>query len=439
MIELLALGTVALLGLLLVEQLVRQSMLAVRLLLVLVVILVLLDGVLPPPSAGGFTVTYFDALFTAMAAAGVARLLRVRRLTWSQRGLVAICLLVLLSVMRGVGPNGVDAAVREARNFLYFFGGALYFSTVDPTEQLREAVGRWWTIAAMGLAAIVLVRWGALAAGLPPVGVLTRSVEAGGIRVIDNRNTLVIVEAMMMIIPLWLGGTAQRWERSLLIGFLPILILLQHRTIWIVTIVGIVLIVFRGRTVGNKALAAIVGAAVVIGIGVLATLPEPGAEDAGVVERSPSDSGTLEWRYQSWVNLVFSDWEAASLAAGRPFGGAYERQVNGYKVSTVPHNFYVETLLRIGVVGLVLMAALYAYALRRMHRGRHGNQQQLLSSETLFVILVLQLVYITFWTPDVEQGVLLGLALALANRPGPWTPPDQTSAVRYLPALQGRA
>jgi O-antigen ligase len=79
-----------------------------------------------------------------------------------------------------------------------------------------------------------------------------------------------------------------------------------------------------------------------------------------------------------------------------------------------PHNFYLETMLRSGVIGLVALIALTAGLLRALWRTPgEGRHRGLLGPAVLPAPVAMQLVWFITWVPGAEQGIVTGLAIAL--------------------------
>jgi hypothetical protein len=70
------------------------------------------------------------------------------------------------------------------------------------------------------------------------------------------------------------------------------------------------------------------------------------------------------------------------------------------------------TLLRTGVAGALALIMLYVGLLRTLWRAPGGGG--LLSPSVFPALLVTQLVWFLTWIPGNEQGIITGLALALA-------------------------
>lgn len=397
----------------LVERILRDSVFTAAVIVTISVTSTFFGSLIPTAVIGGFTVLPQDVLFALVAGAGVLRLLRLESINPMQRAVIALFALVALSALRGIGPNGLDSTFRESRNFLYFIGGILYFSTVDPTPEVRRQLGRLWLIAGAAFAAIVVFRWGALLVGAPPSGIFTRSREAGGIRVIDNQNTLVVAQALFILVPLWIRETVTRHQRWLIAVLLIVVVFLQHRTIWIVVLTAGALAVARNPTFGRRAAAALVSAAAAVAV-VTAALSTSGESP---LPQAPTDTGTFVWRFEGWKGLLEQEpGREEEYLIGRPLGSGYARELetSGNVVDTSPHNFYVETYLRLGLVGLAVFPLMYAPTLRQLARRRDEDADLLLTRETLLLIVAMQVVFMIAWPPDLDQGIIIGVASAIA-------------------------
>lgn len=429
---LLYLATFALLGLIVLEAMINRPVFAAGVVLGSVAIAALTSGTLPELILAGFNLTISDAVFGLLSTAGLARSLRLPSRSWSRRLLLFIIILTIIALILGMQLYGPDVAVREFRTFLYFFGGAFYFSTVRPTARLLERFANVWLAVACVLIMIALMRWVALAIGLPATGVLTRTREVGGLRVIDSRSALIVAQGFLMVFPLLLRREASTWQIRLAAMFVPALALLQHRTIWLVLILGGVLVLHRSVALTAEQ----VGMIVVLGAVVLTLLiANPGYQENTLVERSPVDTGSLDWRWNSWVALIADETSSGEWLTGTPFGSGFERELYGSQVDIIPHNWYVEILYRLGALGLLPFLLLYGIQLRRWHARR--DAARLLDRHTIFVLLMTQVLYFVFWDPGPEQGTLLGLAIAGTTvRLRPSTGVDRATLAR--PEVVGR-
>ena len=105
--------------------------------------------------------------------------------------------------------------------------------------------------------------------------------------------------------------------------------------------------------------------------------------------------------------------------------------VGGMEVVLEAHNFYLTTLLRTGAIGLLALIVLTGGLLRVLWRTPAGGSGGLLGVDVFPALLVMQLIWLVTWTPGIEQGIITGLAVALATarvrgsttttRSPPWT------------------
>jgi hypothetical protein len=134
---------------------------------------------------------------------------------------------------------------------------------------------------------------------------------------------------------------------------------------------------------------------------------------------SAQSTGTFEWRYDGWRALLADSGPEgpSQVLVGMPFGSGWERTLpSGHTIEShiSPHNFYLETFLRTGAIGLLVMLALYHLALRALLVGRElsSGESQVLSPSVLFVVIAVQLLYYITYTPDTAQAMLFGLGCA---------------------------
>lgn len=405
---------IALLGLALLEVVIRRSDVGAGLALGLVVLqesqLVEDLSLLQQPVSVGPS----DVLFVIFLAASVARFLRTGRLSLPQRLLVLFGILVAGSLIAGVGPFGLPAATNEARKFLVFISAALYFSTVEPAPELLQRIGRIWLVTSGVLAGLALLRWGANTAGI--TGWIFG--EGTSLRVIPSDAALIVAQGALIALPLLTARTTRGLTQYLAPALLVILVLLQHRTVWLVAAFGLIYLLFRERALTPRILGAMSAAAIVFGALTLVVF-----DDQDVAEQlvdSSQATGTFEWRVAGWQALLNQAGPETPLevAVGMPFGGGWERTFEGWRVDVTPHNFYVESYLRVGALGVGALLLVYAIILRgpprQTRRPRSPASLGALPHNVLHTIIGMQLLYYITYSPDVAQAMLVGLGCAAA-------------------------
>jgi hypothetical protein len=115
---------------------------------------------------------------------------------------------------------------------------------------------------------------------------------------------------------------------------------------------------------------------------------------------------------------------------GKPFGSGFARTVEGSDFDSHPHNFYIETMIRAGLGGLIALIALTVGLLRRLWRVSVGGVG-LFDPSVLAPLLAMQLIWYLMWLPGLEQGIVTGIAIAVA------TGAHKGAAGRRAPAIPG--
>ncbi len=419
MITLLTLGVVALaagvFGVLLLDLTVRRAEVGAAFVLAAMVLQAAYVNEVPSLSPGGVRIGITDVLFVFVVGAGLARLLRVRRYSTLLRWLLLLGTVALVSLLRGVAAFGPQAAVNDFRQYLQFLGAATYFATFRPTPERCHRIGLVFLAATVPMMILVCLRWMATFGGVD-LGPLSATYDAA-IRAVNGPETFFFAVAALLTLPAWqLAGRQARRIRSFGMVLLLFVTILDRRTVWITMIAGVAVLALHNPRLGRRALtwgaaAALVTVVLFAAYSSVGTSQEPLAQTA-------DNTATLTWRVEGWTELLQS-WSEnpANWFVGEAFGSGFVRKVDGSEVDSHPHNFYVETTLRTGIVGLVALVVLLVGLARAVWRWQVPAPSEaafLLAPEMFPVLLVMQLVWCITWIPGVEQGILTGLAVALA-------------------------
>jgi hypothetical protein len=366
---------------------------------------------------GGFQVSINDLLFVVLLTAASARLLRVNRLSTSQRLVVLFGVLVLWALLRGVGPFGIQDAVNQGRKFLLFTASVLYFSTVEWRRDLFDRIGWLWVGTAAVLCLFSVMRWLMIFAGMS--GPFVEGAYGGtSLRVIPAIHTLIIAQAAWITLPL-IGQRSRGLIRFASPAFFAFVLVLQHRTVWVLAAAGTLYLLYRERAIATRVLSALAAALIVFAGLAFTILDEPDVALGDQLAQSAQSTGTFEWRFDGWVALLRDSGpeNATELLTGRPFGLPWDRVMpNGRVVEVSPHSFYVEPFLRVGAIGLAALLLVYAISLRGTLAAprERPEAQSLMSPLLLHTIIAVQLLFYVTYTPDAAQAMLLGLGSAVA-------------------------
>jgi hypothetical protein len=364
-------------------------------------------------SVGPAQVGPTDLLLAVMLVAATARLLRLDRLSRAHRLLLILGAMVLLSIVQGLGSYGASA-FNEARKFLVFVAVALYFATAEPRQDLLDRIAWLWVLTASTLCTFALARWLGNAAGLS--GGFFRTGDT--LRVLNASEALLVAQAALLTLQLLVARADAL--RYLAPGLFAFVVLLQHRSVWVVAAAGVVYLLYLDRSLTTRVLSVLVSAVLVLSVLVFTVFPDQSDEVGEQLAASAQRTETFEWRVEGWRALLRDSGPEtpSELLVGQPFGRGWDRQFNGLTVDVSPHNFYLEVVLRLGLVGLVVLLLVYTLALQGTRpRGAAGPSRApgLVSRAGLHVAVAVQLLFFIPYGPNASQALLVGLALSLAT------------------------
>ena len=362
-----------------------------------------------------------DLLFLLIGVAGLLRIFSVRlqrhHYAWLIFGAV-----LFLSFVLGVLQYGTQAGV-EFRTFFYFWAGIWYLMTFHLTTVQLDKILRVYMVAAMVMVALALFRWLAMALGLD----IVRYWNEGGasLRVFNASQTYFLAQAFLVGLYAYLNKTGPIWWRATLPILFVCIVMLQHRTVWAVTLASVAIIFLLSGKVRSKAISTFVLAGV-LGTAVLIPFVAGGQLDtvqrslAHSVEEVGQKNSTMAWRVESWKTLI-EQWAYGGPVVnmiGKPFGAGFSRYIElaQSELTQNPHNHYVYTLLRVGLVGLVAMLAVYYMTLRSMWKNRRQPSMHVLDPKLLIALVVGQIMFFISYPAHYSQLLALGLSLVLLDK-----------------------
>ncbi|MBA2945198.1 O-antigen ligase family protein [Streptomyces himalayensis] len=327
------------------------------------------------------------------------------------------------SVVRGISVGGLLAAAHDSRvYFLQVFAFVLYVATAPLSAAAGRAVSRAWLAAAATYGLLSLAGW----AGTGLHSASTAITFAGGTidaRPVSANAALILLQgAVLLLCPLAskpsAHGAAHNEKSSarrhhpvriaMALLLLVFVILLQHRTVWAAAAaVAVMYWGLRPSQAGKRIIVAVAGGlvscltAVCFAVGAFGSV---GSTLAATFAEAQQTHSTFTWRMLGWQDLLSASRSWVEWLLGAPFSSGYARTVEGGLTTVSPHNYYVHIVLRLGLVGLVLLLAMYALAWRRLPRSSPA-------SLGLRLLIVSQLVFCVGYSLFPEQGLLLGLCL----------------------------
>lgn len=365
-------------------------------------------------TVAGFSVTFADLSAAILALAGLITLgRRPHPFAWSVGLPGVIAVLILLSVAAGIFAHGLGAAVNEARGMLLIVAVCLWIFALQPSRpDVRHWIERWaiWTGAVVFARGLFVIA----SQGLGNRG--TRVVVGEGEVLVSGRpmaatQALLLAFAAFVAISIWRSNGKSRFA-VLSLAFFTMVVLAQHRSVWAATIAGAVWYIANldiARRLVTVVIALVCGG---ILVGLASWIGESSVLD--LLRESATDTGTYEGRLYDWEVLIERSVKAGPTAVlfGVPYGEGWLRyRPDGLPMEYAPHNIYVSSYLRIGVVGLVTIVILAILSLSRSSRLRHDP--------TFGALLVVILVYCWAYNFTWLLAPILGWTIWGSARPKP--------------------
>jgi hypothetical protein len=403
----------------------------------------------------GKNIQVFDPISITLFLAGITRLMFGGQKTLGAPQWLLISLLVLMSVPLSLGfkKYGVGAAP-DFRWFFHFMALALYASSFNFEQIKFNRLASYLLWGGVILIFLAFFRWGAGAAGLA-IAESWRSVGANReFRVLNAAQSYFIAQAGLLLLiirasdwgnmafvnqkavkagikPYQLASFWEHWAVVLSGICLAIAFGLMHRSVWVCMAAGMgLLALFDSRQRAGLAQIILVFASisftVLVPMGLLGFLDSFAESLEGAFTEMTAHHSSFADRYLGWEALLGEWWAQGNIltyALGQPFGSGYYRKIAefgaSYSAEYTPHNFYVQTLLRTGVVGSILFLSLMLATGMGSYRalaGMKGDRGPEFGVRLfLLVSLLMQAVFFMAYGARLEQGLLFGLAMTAAT------------------------
>jgi O-antigen ligase len=333
------------------------------------------------------------------------------------------CALVALSLVTGLMTYGTGAGV-QARAYFYFIATGLYGMSFETTERRVQTALNALAVTALALVGLTLYRWVVyftpITSLMPPEGSYNSD---GPIRVIFSSHALVI--AQVFVGALFYATASRGFLKVRLLAplLLGIVLVLQHRSVWLAGLVGITTRFFIGKSrygVKSKQLLILAAMVAIVTIPLVANekLADVWQQIGAGASRAIAMEGSAGERLQSWQEIA-KKWYAAgprSIVIGQSFGTDNSRLVKIERgetrlISYFAHNLYVQTLFNTGLIGLLALLTATWYVLGGLYRICQSDDHGPIP-EVLLVLIVMQFAYYMPYEEDYLQSFIFGIALA---------------------------
>jgi len=336
---------------------------------------------------------------------------------------------MVLNILRGLSAYA-ESAVGEARPYIYFVVVALYVATYPLSRSQFINIARMWVVIGTILVATALLRWGGI---LPkPIGDVEMIVISASdwlqVRSLNAEETLFLLLMFFGLAILWIDRTPRQGIQSMLVKggalFLFLLVvMMRHRSVWLAALTGgaVLLFYFRSRV------SRLVWAGLFISLAIFTTLYlwQPGVLTS--IKKTLYDSAsmawkfqgtTAEWRLKGWIDLL-QHMSLQDYLFGKGYGAYFARETSFGSVAwnISPHSFYVRSLSRLGIVGLLMFLAFDISLLIRLARIPKSTSDKLY--QNMAVILLVGIIschtYFSAYSPSAYFGILLGMGMWLTR------------------------
>lgn len=399
----------------------RRSAAVVLAPLAAVVVVTPKTGPEPLLSPGGIAVLPSDVV---LCVAGAAALLGIRRIGPSLRGrrffAALVSALVLTQTAAGVWVYG-STALLDARPYLTLGAVTAYLLSFESFPML--IVRRWLYATCLALVPLAAAR--GLASGFGTADLLTISEDGVYVttRVLVASQAAVIAAGVVAAMFDWITGHGHRYG-ALAAVFATTVAVAQHRSVWIMTLVGLLLLVSQVPFTVLAKRMAVLAWLLMLASPLIAFSPAASTLSDLVAQSSESASlvsGTGGDRTESARVLVHEGTHSGPvrLVFGEPFGAGYDRVVMGRLEEYQPHNAYVQTFVRGGLVGLAGVIGLLWSSAWASARARTGDPASLLWV-TMFAVYALAYAFPLELAPLLAAALTNGSSESLAGGLRSW-------------------
>lgn len=371
----------------------------------------------------GVSLYVTDLVMVFMAVVTLLRFHTRREVGWPNRWWLLFMAVFFVNLLTGIAQNGSAAGV-QARPQFYSIVAACYPMSFKMTADRVRRVIQGLVLLATTLVALCVYRWVVYYAPIP--GLLpeggTYNVD-GAIRVIRSHETLLVAQVLVLGLFFSRLSTALLPARFATPLWLAAVIALQHRSVWVSTLAGLLAALLLSRSTGRSRLTQ---ALLLAGSFAVVILPMTLSSSLSGVTQQVSKSagaavaveGTANERVNSW-QAILVQWAGAgarSIVIGRAAGYDSTRSVKDdrtgamVKIDYTAHNHYVQLLASMGLVGLGSFLMLLMHLLRGLAAQRNGETS--VAASAWMVLMVMQIVYYIPYSTDYLQHLLMGVCAA---------------------------
>jgi O-antigen ligase len=250
-------------------------------------------------------------------------------------------------------------------------------------------------------------------------------------RFISSHQALILAQLLISLLMLSSVGEVKiLYTFALTLVVTPIILITQHRSVWIATVFGIfyfvlIKVFWPRQTTANFFLLTILG--IIISLGCIIFLANINTMDWSFIEnielalsflRDPMDDPTGGWRLIAWEQELENALNHPFFGSG--FGG-YSYWFDGNNWLQVPvHNGYLMFFSKLGLVGLLIfMATLITWNLKAIRFSLREKQKKYVAlAVSLHICLLMYLIFAVFYQFSVYFWILIAIGTVLNKEDG---------------------
>lgn len=285
-------------------------------------------------------------------------------------------LLLLISIQAVIGfVQFSTAALLSVRSPLVLAALSAFVVSLDADHDIAGLVRDWVYWTAGGLSLLALSR--AMTTGIGNANLVTYlpTGEVITSRVATAEQIVLVAAAGIMS----LFELSRRQSPVLAlrtITFLIVVLIAQHRSVWVASLMAVIVLSVRSIEIQNLG-RIVAGGAVIAGlVSPFIVFSDTSAAVNRAVRQSLSTvsatTGTGGARVNDSAQLILSTWAKGTgvVVFGSPYGTAYDRVEEGRLVTFSAHNAYVKKYLELGLVGVAMVLAVLGRLLSQAWRSR---------------------------------------------------------------------
>ena len=320
------------------------------------------------------------------------------------------------SLIRGILLFGVIPVSNEGRSYVGELLSLLYFTSIPTdTVTIRKFVKAYLIFGSI-LVGIAVLHYLGLNIGASYEAFAIDSAEVAKDRALPAAAAFSIALCFIFSIG-WITHRQSRRLFALLPAvFVGMVVLLQHRTVWVVLLVCVALLPFIDRAMTRRLIPVGILAGI-ISLCLVLWVYGTSSTASNQFEDSTTNLGTWGWRVDTWDSLLSDDDQTfISVLAGKSMGTPvlhYDPVLRGYNAAPV-HSEYVNLYLRVGIIGLGLFLVFLIRPVFLLFSQRFRRSELLFpSSSTWGLATIAIIVYGVTYNFNSNAIPLIGVATAL--------------------------